>query len=341
MAQVIRNYQVILVILTLKSLLLSDIGDGFDFSVQPSLYFDNNIYEKIHQEKTADQYLQLLVCGKYKKHIRSNHFNLQYLGNWQTHRQHSLENKLYNRLNFNITRQSSNSRIFFLNGYVYQKNWFLNDRHYTNGYGSFGVIFKLTNINYQVDLQAGNYRFSYFPEFDNNHLGLRTKLIMPKSRYLTFNLAVAGNYYLYQNNFIDRRRFDSNGILTLGFEYRKNLIVGAKVQALHQMSNYDFLVNNSLIISPYLSAEVAGFYTQLLAKYQFKQYLNKITNNQISLVYPDPESNVNNQIFFAIEREIRKNLSLSGKVMFFSSEYKYQADFYEKLLIGVGIKYGL
>jgi len=339
LAQMKNNYCFIILFLFMKISLVFGAEKQLEFSVQPALYADNNIFEKVHQEKIQDEYLQLLICGKYKKNIRSQRFNLQYIGNWQNYQEFSQENKIYNRISFSYINPLKKSFIIFLNVNIYRKDWLQNDRHYTNGYATTGFIIKTQKFHYQVDLHAGNFIFSYFPEFNNHHVGARTKLTYLKNRFLSFNIAAAGNYYMYQNDFIDRRRYDSNGMLSFGFEYRQNMIFGIDVQALHQPSNYDFLVHNSLIISPYLSTELAGFYIQLLAKYNYKHYLNKIQDNQISLVYPDPESNVNNQLFFGMEREIGKNLSLSGKVMFFSSEYKYQADFYEKLLVGIGMKY--
>ena len=92
---------------------------------------------------------------------------------------------------------------------------------------------------------------------------------------------------------------------------------------------------------PYLSAGFKKFYYQIILRWNLKKYKNIINTNQFNLIYPDPEANTNNQIYLGFDRELTRKMSITGKAIFFASEYKYQADFYEKFLIGVGLKYEL
>lgn len=158
---------------------------------------------------------------------------------------------------------------------------------------------------------------------------------------LSINLLYELKFYNYQNIFITKQRFDNSNLVNLGFEYNKGLIFGCNFQYKYSHSNYAFLINNSFSILPYLSAEFMDFYYQIIVKWNYKSYKNSINTDQISLISPDPEANTNNQIFFGFDREVWSKFTVTGKIIFFASEYKYQADLYEKFLVGIGLKYSL
>ena len=306
-----------------------------------SYFSDNNIYEDINLVKISDQFLQLWLNTKINFKKNNHILNFTLIGNTQHYFNYSNEDKLFSRINFDYVNYLNRKNIISINGFYTRKNWFQIDKFYDTSILNLAYTKKQGRISFRTNIIIGNSIFSYFSEFDNINYGIRPTLFFQKNNILSFNLFFETRFFDYQNRFINKKRFDKSNLVNIGFEYKNGLIFGSNFQYVLTNSNYDFLVNNSFSIMPYLSAEFKDFYYQIIVKWNLKKYKNKINTNQVNLIFPDPEANTNNQIYFGFDREVSKKLSLTGKAIFFASEYKYQADFYEKFMVGIGLKYGL
>jgi hypothetical protein len=334
-----KSLLIILILLWGKTTLIAE--QHVRFSLCPAVYRDNNIFEKIEIGKVTDDFFQISLRGKGTKNLKNSQLKFSYLGNVQDYFQYDRENKTFHQINFDFIHYVKNHKKFSITGLIYRKNWFSVDKSYTISHLAAGLKKRIHNINYSLEGLTGKAVYSYFPDFDNYNFGLRSGIdFYPNSRFC-WKFFVAANYFDYAGKFIFKPRFEHNVIGNVGFEYGKKMILGASIQAIRQQSNYDFLSYNSFVVNSYLSAELGGFYWQVLVRYNLKKYTHTIDPNQISLVYPDPEANINNQIFIGLERKIWKKLELDCKAVFFSSEYRFQADFYEKFITGIGLKYSL
>ena len=88
----------------------------------------------------------------------------------------------------------------------------------------------------------------------------------------------------------------------------------------------------------YATRQISNTIIQAIADIQVKKYTDEPVD---SLIYfnPDPEQNVQNQIFFGWERPIFGKLSLTGKIAFMRNETKYSGIYYDKWFVSAGIQY--
>ncbi|MBN2280018.1 MAG: hypothetical protein JXQ65_05520 [Candidatus Marinimicrobia bacterium] len=335
-----RILYLIFLILFAPSLCLGN-NNNIKLSVASSLFSDNNIYEKINDPKVTDLYYRLGIKTGITLKNGLQHFTLNFDSNVQNYFNYPNENKLFSRINIDYLNLLNKKNFISMTGYYSRKNWFNIDKSYDNSFLNLSYNHKSNAINLSGNFITGHYLFSYFSEFDHFFFGFSPKVKIRKSNQLSYIIFYDIRMYDYLNPFIDQERFDKSQTINLGFEYQNGLIFGTNFQYSHTRSNYDFLGNNSFVIMPYLSAEYNNFYYQIILKWDLKKYQNTINTNQINLIFPDPEANTNNQFYFGVDREITKHLSITGKIIFFASEYRFQDDFYQKFLIGFGLKYDL
>lgn len=339
MAQINLFIQSLLFILLFVTTSLCNIKQIINVSTTTSFFSDNNIYEDINSKKIDDNFIQLWLQANSTFKKNQQFLNFSIIGNTQQYFNFSDENKYFGRINFDYLKYLSRTNILSIGGFYSRKSWYQVEKFYDTSILNLAYTRKSGKYNITMNTFIGYSQYSYFSEFDNINYGIRPKLCYRMSKKLSFSLFFESRFNDFQNSFISKKRFDKSNTVNFGFEYKNGMILGSNFEFVNTKSNYDFLINNSVSILPYLSAEFHDIYYQIIVKWNLKKYKNKINTDQVNLVFPDPEANTNNQIYFGFDREFTNKISITGKIIFFASEYKYQADFYEKFLVGIGLKY--
>lgn len=312
--------------------------EAFQISFSGETFHDNNIFEQICSKKVASDFFQIAISPEYNKSLFEKNIRIKYNGNIQSYEDYSRENKYYQKIHGEIYFPLSPRACAYTKSYYSNKNWFNNNRFYSNSGTKIGYKYLLKRNRYYVEFHTGTASYNFFEEYDYRDFGLRSMIFRHINRKFSIDGQIDITFVNYLNNFIDKKRIDRNYYFDFGFEYRNRMIIGSDFSIKYQLSNYDFLTNYSFTISPYISSEIFDFYYQLIVRWNIKKYQNNVSSDRYDMSYPDPEENTNNQVFFGIERKIYKNLFFSGKIIYFSSEYKFQSDYYEKFLIGFGLK---
>lgn len=167
-----------LTILFLSNYAVSGIKRETNISTSASFFHDNNIFEDINSKKINDEFLQFWMDSQVRFRKNRCELRINILGNLQQYFSFSKENKYFGRGNIEYATYFDKQKFFSVKGFYFRKNWYSIDKYYDITTLRMNYFQKSHPLNFNISIFAGNYRFSYFSEYDNIHYGICPKWVL-------------------------------------------------------------------------------------------------------------------------------------------------------------------
>jgi len=295
----------------------------------------------------TDYGTQLWAGIDYYHSVNSGHFSLSYLGSYVHYHEHESENKWINTINLNYIYQLWGRLYGKTGSHGFVKLWQHLDRGYFDITGQQTIGFKGTRYTPQFIFTYRKTQFRYFDFSNHRQLNLQFDQQFKVSPQLTINMQTT-----YQNSYFPRSiqyfpelsqyetqpRRDETIRLQLGGEYSAKIILGSHLEWQRNHSDYAYLEHQALRLRSYASWRIARLTMHTILLLQYKRYDQD--PDQITLPYfPDPEQNRQNQLYVGLEYPLLQQLSLTTKTAYMRNETAYVGQYFDKWLIGIGLKY--
>jgi hypothetical protein len=315
--------------------------------LKPELTRESNIFE--HNTNSTDAYGQILWGGiNYIKRDNANLLTIDLTGNYSSYFENSEENKFITTAHYQATQYYSSRFFFCSESNLYLKWW----QNTLNGYINWDIDGRLGYRNPKMNVQTGVYyridNYRYYDWLDARYYGLFNDLNYITGTHSNFVARINYTFIKYPlsneisnpvyNNIDNIIHQNHTFSLQIGGEYRKQLIAGLFIKFLYVDSNYYFGSYFSASLQFYATYELLSTFLQIIAQLQLKQYVDD-PSDELIYYNPDPEKNIQNQLFIGWEKPLIGNLSLTGKVVLMRNETRFIGLYYSKWLITCGLQY--
>ncbi|MCK4641641.1 MAG: hypothetical protein KAU06_09890, partial [Candidatus Marinimicrobia bacterium] len=252
----------------------------------------------------------------HKRQSRRQQLYINLMSNLSLYNKYQTENKAINMLVLNHNYTLRNRVTFQSDIRIFNKQWYNDNSGYTTSLfsssigGSHSKIKALAGFEYQYN------NFPSIPIFTSDQTGLFFQFYHNSSSKKTTSARISYHVIRYSERTIYRSssadslnlplQKDNMLFIQLGREFRKKALGGIYLRYMILHSNSDFSSFQSASIRFFNTRRIAGFYVQLIAEYQFKQYSEE-NAKLFTFSNPDPEQNIQNQLLVGWERPITKN----------------------------------
>jgi len=308
---------------------------------------ETNIFEqKLTDTSALSNHTWLGFSHKRQSRLQQLYINL--MSNLSLYNEYQTENKAINMLVLSHNYTLSNRMTFQSDIRIFNKQWYNDNRGYTTSLFSSSIGSSHSKIKALAGFEYQYNDFQSLPIFTSDQIGLFLQFYHNSSSKKTTSARISYHTIRYSERTIYRPlsadslnlplQKDNTLFIQLGREFRKKAIGGIYLRYMILYSNSDFSSFQSASIRFFNTRKIAGFYVQLIAEYQFKQYSEE-NAKLFTFSNPDPEQNIQNQLLVGWERPITKNISLQGKVAYIKNETVYSNQYYNKWFVSAGLQY--
>ena len=336
------KFKLIILILTLNITFTNEVIGAkikqTEFSIKPEIVFDSNIFENSDNVKASEN-KQIWLSLNRKIQSGSNLSKIFWTANYSHYHNLREENKFFTNINLFDLRPFSNSIFLSSSGNFFWKYWNNIYHGYYNVNLTENIGIKTGRFTSQVGYIYKAANFIEYDNFDNFSNGLNLSIFYNLDRHKSFHCKLLFYKSKFPRSYYDNKlRSDNTTSLKIGGEYKKKVIAGINLSLSLQNSNIDYFEFFNTSLHCYGSLKISKLYVQLILYYQLKKYLNNFHNGDI--VYnPDPEQNIQNQIFLGLEYPVTKAFSINSKAAFIKSETSHITQYYTKQIFVLGVQY--
>ncbi|MFA4837933.1 MAG: hypothetical protein WC703_00475 [Candidatus Neomarinimicrobiota bacterium] len=335
------------IVLLIGSLLRAATDRTFSSYLKSEVLMENNIFES-DSNRTDDN------AGQFWGGILINQTNdrssrrISLIGNYSAYFQNPEENKLITTGNWQYYLALSPKLFFKSQANLLTKWWQNASNAYSDVDLSANIGARFGKSVAQVGAYYQNNWFRFAQRFNSTQIGVVGELQFQPAEAWT----LSGKSSILKIDYPNRQVYhdpDTSSVTynlqrdivlfgQIGFEHRKKWIAGGSLRFSYLGSNsrYSSFANASVQI--YATRKIRRLLLQMIAEFQLKRYLDDPSERAI-YYNPDPEQNVQNQIFVGWENELIGGLSLTGKFAFFRNETQYSGIYYNKWFASVGLQY--
>jgi len=330
-----------------SSLLQAATEQTFSSYVKAEVLMENNIFES--DSNRIDDNAGQFWCGILANQStdRSNR-RISLIGNYSAYFKNPEENKLITTGNW-LYYLALSPKIFFKSQANLLTKWWQNAPNaYSDVDFSANVGTRFGKSVTQIGIYYRNDWFRYAQRFNSTQIGIVSELQFQPAKTWTLSSKSSILKIDYPNRQVYHEPDTSSRIHKLqqdvvlfgqiGFEHRKIWIAGGSLQFSYLNSNSQYSSFANASIRVYATRKIRRLLLQAIAEFQLKRYLDDPSEKAI-YYNPDPEQNVQNQIFLGWENELSGGLSLTGKFAFFRNETQYSGIYYNKWFASVGLQY--
>jgi len=318
------------------------------FFIKSEIARESNIFED-SENKVLDNNGQFWCGLNYTKNKSNNFLLIDWIGNFSAYQKNPIEQKVTNSINIRNQHDFSRSLFFSTNINLFNKIWINDNGDYLNGEINGSLGYRRAKTTSQIGLNYRNNYYKSFNLFNSEQKGISITLLHSLNPYTIFNWKIDYSDVQYLNRSVfhegdsdesSNLPFQKDEILStqFGVEYRKKMIAGANCRLLYTDSNSDYSSFYSLSLQLYATKKIFKTIIQIITQVQLKQYTDD-PSEHLMYYNPDPEQNVQNQIYIGWERPIISKFSLTGKLAFIRNETRYIGNYYDKWFVSTGIQY--
>lgn len=342
--KIVKAILLFFILLVIPELIL--FAQEFSFYVREEIGSDNNIYETSDHAQAALTN-QLWLGLKYHKKFNKNIFNLRSKTNYSIFNDHSDENKVVQILRSNYIYQISSGLLLATQFNGFAKSWNRVDR----GYGDFGLsesfIWNRGRTRTCLSLAGNMTKYRQYEHFNNSNylLALRFNFQMDQDYGLYLSLSNRAVFFPKSRYYVDslhiyteKERYDNSRTLKAGLEYSRGYILGVNFIYQYCNSNFNYFSNHNFTLSIYGSWKFDPILMQLIIHSRIKKYFDPPANESI-VYHPDPEQNQQNKIMLGLEYPFNNDFSLTSKFAWYHNESTFISQYYDKIVMTVGVQY--
>ena len=317
------------------------------YFIKTELAQESNIFEESNND-VLDNNGQFWSSFNIKKSKGKNLFSVEWLGNLAVYAKNKNESKVSSTINLRYHYKFSPSLTFSSYINLFNKRWEREKSGYSN-YSGVGIIgYNIGSLTSTVGLCYGKMSYPSFNKFNFTQNGIILEFLRRfKSRSsLNLKMSYIDVNYPYREVFHEESENESDiplqrdRILSvqIGGEYKKRMIAGGNCNIFYTKSNSCYSSFRGVSLRFYATRQIFNTIIQAIADIQVKKYTDEPTD---SLIYfnPDPEQNLQNQLFIGWEKPVIGALSVTGKIAFMRNETRYSGIYYDKWFFSAGIQY--